>query len=102
MKTGLGVVEDLSEAYTWYALACETRIADAAEAQKAEETRDQLKLRLLSAYPHPTEEELEDQVNAQKTQNRPVPGGDQKDQEVESQFLSNTEERICHALPEVG
>jgi TPR repeat protein len=66
-ETGLGVVEDLSEAYTWYALACETRSADAAEAQKIEETRDQLKLRLLSVYPHPTEEELDDQVNAQKT-----------------------------------
>ena len=66
-ETGLGVVEDLSEAYTWYALACETRIADAAEAQTAEEARDQLKLRLLSVYPHPTEEELDDQVKAQKT-----------------------------------
>jgi hypothetical protein len=66
-EIGLGVVEDLSEAYTWYALACETRIADAAEEHKVEETRDQLKLRLLSVYPHPTEEELDDQVNAQKT-----------------------------------
>jgi TPR repeat protein len=66
-EIGLGVVEDLSEAYTWYALACETRIADASEAQKMEETRDRLRLRLLSVYPHPTEEELDDQVNAQKT-----------------------------------
>ena len=66
-EAGLGVVEDLSEAYTWYALACETRSAEASEAQKVEEARDQLKLRLLSTYPHPTEEELDDQVNAQKT-----------------------------------
>jgi len=66
-EMGLGVVEDLSEAYTWYALACETRIAETAVAQKVEETRDQLKLRLLSVYPHPTDEELDDQVKAQKT-----------------------------------
>lgn len=66
-ENGTGVVEDLSEAYTWYALACRTGFADASEAQKAEEIRDRIKERLISAYPHPTEEELEDQVNAQKT-----------------------------------
>ena len=66
-EMGLGVVEDLSEAYTWYALACESRIADESAAQRVEEIRDKLRLRLLSVYPHPTEEELDDQVNAQKT-----------------------------------
>jgi hypothetical protein len=66
-ENGLGVVEDLSEAYTWYALACRTGFAQAADARKAEETRDTVKERLASAYPHPTEEDLEDQVNAQKT-----------------------------------
>ena len=67
-ETGLGVVEDLTEAYTWYALACETRIADASEAQKVEETQGPRQgLRLMTAYPHPTEEELDDQVHAQKT-----------------------------------
>ncbi len=66
-ENGIGVVEDLSEAYTWYALACQTGFADAPEAQKAEETRGRVKDRLMGAYPHPTEEELDDQVNAQKT-----------------------------------
>ena len=65
-ENGIGVVEDLSEAYTWYALACQTGFADASEAQKAEENRDRVKQRLISAYPHPTEEELDDQVLAQK------------------------------------
>jgi hypothetical protein len=65
-ENGIGVVEDLSEAYTWYALASQTGFAEAAEAQKAEEIRDRVKNRLVSAYPHPTEEDLEDQVNAQK------------------------------------
>jgi TPR repeat protein len=66
-ESGLGVVEDPSEAYTWYALACETRIADASEAQKVEEARDRTRDRLVSTYPHPTEEDLQDQVNAQRT-----------------------------------
>lgn len=66
-EKGTGVVEDWLEAYTWYAIACDTRIADAAGQQKIEEARDQLKLRLLSTYPHPTEEELDNQVNAQKS-----------------------------------
>jgi TPR repeat protein len=66
-ENGLGVVEDLLEAHTWYALACQTGFADASEAQKAEEIRDRIKERLISAYPHPTEEELADQVDAQKT-----------------------------------
>lgn len=65
-ENGLGVVEDLSEAYTWYALACQTGFGEAAETEKAEAIRDRVKERLVSAYPHPTEEDLEDQVNAQK------------------------------------
>jgi hypothetical protein len=66
-ESGLGVVEDLSEAYTWYALAHETRIANESEAQKVEEARDRVKQRLVSIYPAPTDEDLEAQVNAQKT-----------------------------------
>lgn len=66
-EKGLGVVEDLLEAHTWYAVACQTGFADQSQAQKAEEIRDQVKERLISAYPHPTEEELEDQMSAQKT-----------------------------------
>ena len=65
-ENGFGVVEDLLEAHAWYALACQTGFADASDAQKAEEVRDLVKGRLISAYPHPTEEELDDQVNALK------------------------------------
>jgi TPR repeat protein len=65
-ESGIGVVEDLLEAHTWFALACQTGFSDAAEAQKAEEIRDRIKERLISAYPHPTEEELDDQITALK------------------------------------
>ena len=65
-EKGRGIVEDLSEAYTWYAVASENKNADAAEAQKAEAERDRVKDRLLAAYPHPTEDDLADQVNSQK------------------------------------
>lgn len=66
-ENALGVVEDLLDAHTWYAVACQTGFADESQAQKTEQIRDQVKERLISAYPHPTEEELEDQVSAQKT-----------------------------------
>jgi hypothetical protein len=66
-ENGLGIVEDLSEAYTWYELALGNKIADDADAKKVEADRDRVKERLISAYPHPTEDELNDLVNAQKT-----------------------------------
>ena len=37
------------------------------DAKKAEEDRDRTRDRLVSAYPHPTEDELNDLVNAQKS-----------------------------------
>lgn len=66
-EKGLGVVEDLSEAYTWYELSLGNNITDEADAGKAETDRDRAKERLVSAYPHPTEDELSDMVNAQKS-----------------------------------
>ena len=66
-ENGLGIVEDLSEAYTWYEVALSNSIADDADAKKVEADRDRVKERLISAYPHPTEDELIDSINAQKT-----------------------------------
>jgi hypothetical protein len=66
-ENGIGIVEDLTEAYTWYEIALGNNISDEADAQKAEEDRDRTRDRLVSAYPHPTEDELNDFVNAQKS-----------------------------------
>ncbi len=66
-ENGLGVVEDLTEAYTWHEIALSNSIANEADAKKAEENRDRTRDRLVSAYPHPTEDELNDLVSAQKT-----------------------------------
>jgi hypothetical protein len=66
-ENGRGIVEDLSEAYTWYAVALENKIADKAVAEKSEADKERVKERLLSAYPHPTEDDLDDLVRAQKT-----------------------------------
>ena len=66
-EKNLGIVEDMSEAYTWYELALANTIPDQADAQKAEANRDRVKEKLVSAYPHPTEDDLTDLVNAQKT-----------------------------------
>jgi len=66
-ENGIGIVEDLTEAYTWYEIALSSGISDEADAKKAEEDRDRTRDRLVSAYPHPTEDELNDLVNAQKS-----------------------------------
>ncbi len=65
-ETGSGIVEDTSEAYTWYAVASENRTADKAEIQQAESERDRLQLKLVAAYPHPTEDDLADMINSLK------------------------------------
>jgi hypothetical protein len=67
-EKGLGIVEDLSQAYAWYALALESHITDDADAKKLEADRDRVKNRLLSTYPHPTEDDLEALVDSQKSQ----------------------------------
>jgi TPR repeat protein len=67
-ENGRGIVEDLSEAYTWYALALEDQAANEAEAKKAEAARDRVKSKLVSGYPQPTEDDLADLVNSQKAQ----------------------------------
>ena len=66
-ESGFGVVEDSSEAYTWYALALENHITDEADAKAVEATTERLKGKLVSAYPHPTEDDLVDMVNSLKT-----------------------------------
>ena len=63
----LGIVEDLSEAYTWYAVAADNKLTGEADANKAEANRERIMLRLMSAYPHPTEDELADLVALQKS-----------------------------------
>ena len=64
---GRGVVEDLSEAYTWYAIALENQPAGRPAEQSAEADKERVKMRLLAAYPHPSEDDLDDMVNTQKT-----------------------------------
>jgi hypothetical protein len=66
-ENGRGIVEDLSEAYAWYAIASESQITDESEAKRVEAERERVKEKLVSAYPHPTEDDLADMVNSQKT-----------------------------------
>ena len=66
-ENGWGVVEDLSEAYAWYAIAHENASGDARAQKEALSGRDRVKDKLLSNYPAPNDDELEDLVNAQKS-----------------------------------
>ena len=66
-ENGRGIVEDLSEAYAWYAVALENKLTDKATAEKIEADKERVKERLLSAYPHPTEDDLDDLAKAQES-----------------------------------
>jgi TPR repeat protein len=65
-ENGLGIVEDISEAYTWYALALENPGADKSAQTAMESDRDRVKMRLASSYPAPTDDDLDELVKAQK------------------------------------
>jgi hypothetical protein len=67
-ENGRGIVEDLSEAYTWYAVALENRIDDKTAEQLIDADKERVKARLLAVYPHPAEEDLDDLVRTQKAQ----------------------------------
>jgi len=61
-----GIVEDLSEAYTWYSIALENQISDPSAAKMIEEDRERVKTKLTIGYPSPTDDELDEMVKAQK------------------------------------
>jgi hypothetical protein len=65
-ESGIGIVEDLSEAYGWYSVALENRALDQGAKELLQADRDRVQMRLLAAYPHPTEDDLDDLVKAQK------------------------------------
>ncbi len=66
-EKGIGVVEDLSEAYTWYALALEGPVGDKESQQRVQEAKEHVVQRLQSSYPAPSDEDLGDMVKAQES-----------------------------------
>jgi TPR repeat protein len=66
-EAGLGIVEDLSEAYTWYSVALENPSAAKDVEKEIGPDRDRVKQKLLSSYPAPSEDDLDDMVKAQKS-----------------------------------
>jgi TPR repeat protein len=64
-EKGLGIVEDLSEAFTWYALALESPIADKAAEQQVQADKERVIQKLRSSYPAPNDDDLDDMVKAQ-------------------------------------
>ena len=66
-ENGRGIVEDLSEAYTWYAIAADNKIPDKDAQEKLQAEKDRIENKLLAAYPHPTEDDLADMIKAQKS-----------------------------------
>jgi TPR repeat protein len=66
-EKGIGTVEDMLEAYTWFALALENRGIDKAAKQRVQADKERVLTRLRSAYPSPTDDDLEDMVRAQES-----------------------------------
>jgi TPR repeat protein len=65
---GLGIVEDPTDAYVWYTIALENRIDDEAAQKRLQADKERVSLRFRLNYPSPTDDELDDLVNAQKKQ----------------------------------
>jgi len=61
-----GIVEDLSEAYAWYGVALENPNAPDNAKTVIEADKERVKARLTGAYPHPTDDEMDDMVNQLK------------------------------------
>ncbi len=66
-EKGLGIVEDLNEAYAWYGLALENHIADKEAEQRIQESKERIIQKLRSSYPSPSDDDLDDMVREQKS-----------------------------------
>lgn len=63
-----GIVEDLSEAYVWYAVALDHPAAEKEFIQKLKADTERVKQKLQMSYPAPTDDDLDDLVKARKEQ----------------------------------
>jgi hypothetical protein len=65
-EAGRGVVEDQIEAYVWHALALENKSSAGSTEQSLQAEQQRVKEKLQTAYPFPSDEELENQLKAQQ------------------------------------
>jgi hypothetical protein len=61
-ENGRGIVEDQIEAYLWYVLALENKSSAGAPVQSLETEEQRMKTKLQTAYPFPSDEDLENQL----------------------------------------
>ena len=62
---GQGIVDDPTNAFVWYSIALEGKIADAKMEQSVRESRDRVKGKLVQNYPSPSDEELDAMIKEQ-------------------------------------
>ena len=65
-ENGRGIVADNYESYVWYSMALNNVVDDEEAKPQIQEGRDRVKLALISVYPAPSDQELEELVEAQK------------------------------------
>ena len=65
-EAGLGVVEDQIEAYVWYAVAQGNKSPAGSTEQNFQSDTQRIKDKLQTAYPFPSDEDLENQLKAQQ------------------------------------
>ena len=61
-ESGRGIVTDSYESYVWYLVALQNASGDAEAEQKLRKDRDRIKMSLVSVYPAPSDEELDELV----------------------------------------
>ncbi len=65
-EKGRGVVEDSFESYVWYSIALGNFAGDEESKEEIQKSTSRIKLALVSVYPAPSDQELEELVEAQK------------------------------------
>jgi hypothetical protein len=65
-EIGKGIVTDPYESYVWYSIALGNPIDDQEARQKIQSDRDRVKQSLVSVYPSPSDQELDELVKARK------------------------------------
>ena len=67
-ELGKGIVRDTYESYIWYSIALSNPVDDPEAKKKIQSERHHIKQLLVSVYPAPSDQELDDLVEARKRQ----------------------------------
>ena len=65
-EAGKGIVIDFYESYVWHSIALSNAVDDREAEQKIQSDKDRIKQLLVSVYPSPSDQELDELIEARK------------------------------------